>query len=131
MKKTILFFIVLLMALTLIFSASIKITSAQRTEPGIGAGGVVTLPDPLKMEGEKDAPQLLVGKLINAVMGIVGSMALVMFIFGGLMWMLAAGNTERITRGKNILIWATVGLVVIFSSYAIVKFVLKQGLGGG
>jgi len=71
---------------------------------------------------------ILIGKIINAVLGVVGSLALVMFIYGGFTWMLAAGNTDRVQRGKNILIWATIGLVVIFSAYAIVLFVF-QGLG--
>ena len=69
---------------------------------------------------------VLIGQIINAVLGIVGSLALVMFIYGGLTWMLAAGNSEKVTKGKNILVWAAVGLIVIFSSYAIVKFVLTS-----
>jgi uncharacterized membrane protein YjfL (UPF0719 family) len=67
----------------------------------------------------------VIGNIITAVLGIVGSLALVMFIFGGLTWMTAAGNTERVTKGKNILIWATIGLIVIFTSYALVEFVIK------
>ncbi|MEA3398474.1 MAG: pilin [Patescibacteria group bacterium] len=71
---------------------------------------------------------ILIGQVINAVLGIVGSLALVMFIYGGFTWMLAAGNNEKVQKGKDILIWATIGLVVIFSAYALVKFVFA-GLG--
>ena len=71
----------------------------------------------------------MIGKVINAIMGIVGSLALAMFIFGGFTWMLAAGSSERVKKGKDIIIWAAIGLVVIFSSYALVQFVFK-GLGG-
>ena len=39
--------------------------------------------------------------------------------------MLAAGSSEKVQKGKDILIWATIGLVVIFSAYAIVKFVIE------
>ena len=42
--------------------------------------------------------------------------------------MLAAGNNEKVQKGKDILIWATIGLIIIFSAYAIVKFVFV-GLG--
>jgi hypothetical protein len=75
-----------------------------------------------------DDPNVLIGRVINAILGVVGSLALLMFIFGGLTWMLAAGSPERVQKGKNILVWATIGLIVIFTSYAMVRFVFK-GLG--
>ncbi len=75
-------------------------------------------------------PASLIGQIISSVLGIVGSLALVMFIYGGLIWMTAAGNSEQISKGRNILIWATIGLVVIFSSYALVHFVFSKVLGG-
>ena len=89
--------------------------------------GQVCLDNPL---GESNPnPQALIGKIINAVLGIVGSLALAMFIYGGFTWMLAGGNSEAVTKGKNILVWATMGLVVIFTSYALVHFVIFEGLG--
>ena len=52
-----------------------------------------------------------------------------MFIYGGLVWMTAAGSNEKVQKGKDILIWATVGLVIIFTSYALVRFVLVDVFG--
>lgn len=75
-------------------------------------------------------PATFIGKIINVSLGLAGSLALLMFIYGGFTWMLAAGNDQRVTKGKNILTWATVGLVTIFTSYALVKFVL-DAIGGG
>lgn len=66
----------------------------------------------------------MIGTIIKAVLGVVGSLALVMFIYGGLLWMTAAGNTERVEKGKKTIVWAVLGLVVIFTSYALVKFIL-------
>jgi hypothetical protein len=71
----------------------------------------------------------IIGKIINAVLGIVGSLALLMFVYGGLLWMTAAGRDEKITQGKNIIIWSTLGLIVIFSSYAVVKLLLTSLAG--
>jgi len=88
--------------------------------------GKVCLDDPLGMKGDPKAPQKLIGKVINAILGIVGSLALAMFIFGGFTWMTAAGNAEKVKKGKDILVWATLGLVIIFSSYALVKFVFTS-----
>ncbi|MFH0891782.1 MAG: hypothetical protein V1867_03310 [Candidatus Falkowbacteria bacterium] len=88
------------------------------------ADGDVCLESPIDAEN----PQELIGIAIRGLLGIVGSLALIMFIYGGFTWMLAAGSAEKVQKGKNILIWATIGLVVIFSAYALVRFVF-EGLG--
>jgi len=82
----------------------------------------VSLDNPLG--DTKDIPSLI-GNVISAVLGIVGSLALVMFIYGGVIWMTAAGNEQSVTKGRNILMWAALGLVVIFSSYALTRFVIQ------
>ncbi len=86
-----------------------------------GKGDSSSLTDPLCI----DSPQALIGRVIAAALGIVGSLALLMFIFGGFTWMTSAGSAEKVTKGKNIMVWAAIGLVIIFSSYAIVKFVIR------
>lgn len=71
----------------------------------------------------------LIGRVINGVLTVVGSLALLMFIYGGFTWMLSGGNFTAVERGKNILIWASLGLVVIFISYALVNFVISTATG--
>ena len=82
----------------------------------------VKLSNPL---GTVDSPQILIGNVINAVLGIVGSLALLMFVFGGLTWMTSSGSQEKIKKGKDIIIWSALGLAVIFLSYALTRFILS------
>lgn len=94
-----------------------------------GSGGsTVSLTDPLTNQtgGSSVSPQTFIGKIIGAALGIVGSLALLMFIFGGFTWMTSAGSPEKVTKGKSIMVWAAIGLAVIFSSYALVKFVITN-----
>ncbi|MFH1254974.1 MAG: pilin [bacterium] len=93
----------------------------------ISSSATVSLANPLG-QGKTDIPTLL-GKIINSVLGIIGSLALIMFIYGGASWMLSGGNQEQVTKGKNIIIWATIGMVIIFTAYALVKFVLTTVTG--
>lgn len=79
--------------------------------------------------GTTNAPQLI-GRIIKAALGVVGSVALLMFIYGGFMWLTSAGSPDRITKGKNVIVWAVIGLVVIFLSYTMVNFVINKVLGG-
>ncbi len=93
----------------------------EEGEEGAGAnklpGGLV---NPL---GTTSIPQLI-GRVIKAILGIVGSIALLMFIWGGFLWMTAAGEAKKVEKGKETLVWATVGLATIFFAYAAVSFVI-------
>lgn len=82
----------------------------------------VSLDNPLGREN--DDPREIVGNVIRALLGIVGSLTLLVFIYGGFLWVASAGNEEKITKGKNIIIWASFGLAVIFASYAMVTFIV-------
>jgi len=86
------------------------------------SGSTVNLTNPIS----SDSIPALIGRVITAVLGVVGSIALLMVIYGGFTWMLAAGNSEKIKKGRDIIVWAMLGLVVIFTSYALVRFVITS-----
>ncbi len=101
------------------------VNTTNTTTDGTASGDApttITLDNPLHVT---DVPTLI-GRIIKAILSVVGSLALLMFIYGGFYWMLSGGSTEAIAKGKNILIWAAVGLVVIFTSYALVSFVIES-----
>jgi len=68
---------------------------------------------------------VIIGRLVKAVIGIAGSIALAVFIYGGVLWMFSAGNPDKVAKGKNAMMYAAIGLAVIFLSYTLVAFVLK------
>ncbi|MBI4599883.1 TrbC/VirB2 family protein [Candidatus Uhrbacteria bacterium] len=67
----------------------------------------------------------LVGNVLKGLFGIIGTIALVIFIYGGFMWMTAFGEESKIKKGWDTMIWAGLGLAVIFGSYVAVDFILK------
>lgn len=71
----------------------------------------------------------LINNVVKAILGIVGALALFMFVYGGMLWMTSGGNSSRIEKGKDTLIWATIGLFIIFASYAILNFILTALAG--
>lgn len=70
--------------------------------------------------------QLIVGNVIKGALGVTGSIALLMIVWGGFLWLTSMGNSERVEKGKSTLIWATLGLVLIFGAYAITSFVIEK-----
>lgn len=101
-------------ALTCVPVANLPATST----PG---SSVVSLENPL---GTITSPQILMGKIINAVLGVVGSIALIMFIFGGLTWMTSGGSADKVKKGRDMIVWSIIGLAVIFASYGLVRFLI-------
>ncbi len=74
--------------------------------------------------GSINSPQELIGKIINSVLGVVGSLALLMFVFGGLTWMTSGGSSDKVKKGRDIIVWSAIGLAVIFLSYGLVRFLI-------
>jgi len=58
-------------------------------------------------------------------MGIMGSLALTMIVYGGILWMTAMGNGDREKKGFSIIVWSSLGIAVIFASYALVDLVFE------
>jgi hypothetical protein len=73
-------------------------------------------------------PQLI-GLALRIILGLMGSIALLMFVYGGFLWLTSGGSADKIKKAKDILVWATIGLVVIFASYTLVDFIIKK-VGG-
>ncbi|MBL7021953.1 hypothetical protein ISR92_01355 [Patescibacteria group bacterium] len=71
-------------------------------------------------------------------MGILGSISLLFFIIGGIMWLTSGGKPGPIQQGKSIMISTVIGIIIVMSSWLIVQAVLTslsdrtlQGLDGG
>ena len=67
-----------------------------------------------------------VTKPINVLLYIVGVLAVVMIIYGGFVYMTSAGDAAKVNKGKTILIYSIVGLVIAILAYAIVNFVVLE-----
>ncbi len=76
--------------------------------------------------GKAQSPAELIGKVIKIMMSIVGSIALVMFVYAGSMWMLAGGNAQQTSKALKTMVWSAIGLIVILSSYSIVNFIFTN-----
>ncbi len=75
------------------------------------------------VEGSVEGLQLKIGSTISILMGLTGTIALIVFFYGGIMWMLAEGNAEGISKAKKTMIWAAIGLVAIFLSGAALSII--------
>ena len=77
-----------------------------------------------KPEGTLDV-KIIAGNAIKQFTGILGSLALLMFVYGGFLWLTSAGNSDQVKKGTGAMLWSGIGIVIIFSSYAILTLVFK------
>lgn len=68
----------------------------------------------------------LIERAIGLLMAFMGTILFALYVYAGFLWMTAAGSEEKITSAKNILIWSTLGVAVMMSSYVIVKFIFES-----
>lgn len=88
------------------------------TAGGTVGGGGATLDNPLGATFE-----IIVKNVITAALGLTGVLALVAFIYGGLIWMVSGGDSAKIKKGKEVMLWAVFGIIVIFAAYAVLAFI--------
>jgi len=63
------------------------------------------------------------GQMIGLVLSMVGVIFFILIIYAGITWMLSGGNDQTITKSKDLIINATIGLVIVFAAYAITAYV--------
>ncbi len=84
--------------------------------------------DPLHPLGSGVTVELIIGRVISAILGVLGSVSLAMFVYGGITWMTAQGNDEKIKKAKNTLVYAVLGLIVAFSAFEILRLFMTDVL---
>ncbi|HCI03784.1 TPA: hypothetical protein DE059_02560 [Candidatus Peribacteria bacterium] len=67
----------------------------------------------------------LYGRIIRAFLGVIGVAALFFFIIGGFIMLTSRGNAEKVKSGRDTLVWAAIGLLVAFTSFIVLRYVLE------
>ncbi|MBN1584894.1 hypothetical protein JW899_00820 [Candidatus Uhrbacteria bacterium] len=78
----------------------------------------------LSGSASRDLPTII-GAIINAFLGLLGIVLVVIIIFAGYKWMMARGNTKDVDDAKTMILNAVIGMVILMAAYAIAQFVLK------
>ena len=68
-------------------------------------------------------PAILVAIVIQQVLTIVGALLIILLIYGGITWMTAGGNEERVGKAKKTILYSVIGVIVIIGSYSITFFI--------
>ncbi len=89
---------------------------------GLGASGDTPIADAFGGGAPKD-PRLIIAYIIKIFLGFLGLIFLILIIMAGYTWMTAGGNEEKITKAKDTLQTAIIGLIIIMAAYAIADYI--------
>ena len=86
----------------------------------VGRVSAQTIPNPLKYNNFSD---LITNGIIPAVAGVVGSLATIMIIVAGILYLTSAGSPEKIKTAKTAFIYAIIGIVIALAASAIASII--------
>lgn len=66
-----------------------------------------------------------ISQVISIILSVLGIAFLCLTIYGGIIWMTAAGNEEKVTKAKEIIIESVIGVIIVIAAYAISYFILS------
>lgn len=131
MKKA--YFLVVLIALTLLFSASIALAVDPAEKSVLDGLNVTAGQADINKSDPSDSPSIalssFLGGAINYGFAVVGVIFTTIIMIGGLLWMQANGDLTKVQKAKTFILNGIFGLMVVVFAYALV-FVILNAVGG-
>lgn len=75
-------------------------------------------------ELEKAPAETILVNIIGWIVGIIGLICIAFIIYGGVIYATSGGSEEQVNRGKKILLWSIIGLVICILAYTIARTVV-------
>ncbi len=116
---------ILFLSLGGIFHGKEFSVKAQTQPVPAGGGGGVEIPNPLIV----GTFQALVERIARYLFQIGIPIAVIMIIYAAFLYLTASGNPEKISKAHKTLIYALVGLAILFLAWGLTSLV-KELLGG-
>lgn len=67
-----------------------------------------------------------IGDLIRTALFLVGAILLVIIVYAGFVYATAMGDDKRVTKAKNTLTYAVIGIVIISGAFIIADFLIQN-----
>jgi hypothetical protein len=76
--------------------------------------------------GRAETADSMVEPIVSTLLFVVGVVAVVVIIIGGILYVTSTGDPGKTKRAKDTILYAVIGLVVAIMAYAIVAFVVSR-----
>ncbi len=79
--------------------------------------------------GEESLDQSIT-TILNGIVGVLGIVCVVVMIIGGINYMTSSGDSGKVKKAKDTILYGLIGLIVCVLSFAIVNFVIANIISG-
>ena len=80
-------------------------------------------------EDKSGGVMVIIKAIINMLLGITGIISVFVIIIAGISMATSQGDTAKVAKSRNAILYGVIGLVIAILSYAIVNFVLSAVFG--
>ena len=117
-----------LIALPALVFASVPLSSASAYDPLGDACSGDSPPALCSSRGSESSSKVssIIKTIVETLLYFVGILSVIMIIVSGVLYATSAGDSGRVAKAKNTLVYSIVGLVVAVLAYAIVAFVFNK-----
>ena len=68
----------------------------------------------------------VIPQIIYIILSLLGVIFMILMVYGGSIWMTAGGKEDRVSKAKDLIQAAVIGLIIVVSAYAISFFVVSK-----
>lgn len=107
---------------------ALAVTNPSVPTTPFGSGVTPTIiPECALGKGGADNLECVLELFINisqVLLGVVGSVLLIVFVYGGIMYTFSQGEPSKIAKGQNALVGGVVGLIIVFTAFIGITYVV-------
>ena len=119
--KTPFLFIIAILGIGLLTFASSVMVSAAPLDAACEADPSATI----CQDTPNNDPGAIIKVIVNSLLFLLGAVSVFAIIIGGITYTTSAGESGHVTKAKNTILYAVIGLVVAFLAFAIVNYVVN------
>lgn len=109
-----------LFVITPVFALTVNVTTASAA-----ADFGFNYANNFDLSTTNEDPRDVAVNIVKYLMTFLGIIAVVVILYGGFIWMTAAGNEDKVAQAKKLIIAGVIGLIIIISAFVIVTFIVN------
>ena len=123
--------IIILSTISMLGLSLLGFTPIAHATDVCNSGAAQAVLDAAGCNGNDNALPGLITGILHAIIAVSGLVAVIFVLIGGINYMTSAGDSNKLQKAKQTILYAVIGLVIAALSFAIVNFVIANVLKGG
>ncbi len=117
--------VIAVMSVTFFGMSNLALAQTGTAVPPSNTGSIFSsADDDIAGTGQTDG-RTWIKNILKYFLGFLGLLCVIMIIYGGFLYITSAGEEDGAKKGKTIILYCVIGLLIIAGSFVIVDTVLK------